>query len=154
MVKKIMKHHFGVMPKKIEYKPAGMTNYVFEANCGGRDFIIRIAGSAAKFSDFLKEQWAVERAREKGVPVAEILEVGHEIVSMPYMLQAKLKGTEAVDHKDRLDILHQLGKYAQLIHSIPTSSYGNVFDWSKNRLSKNKSWKDYLHEEARNADLF
>jgi aminoglycoside phosphotransferase (APT) family kinase protein len=149
MVKKIMKHHFGIMPTRITHMPAGLTNYVFEASCKAGEFIVRIAGSAGKISNYMKEQWAVEHARKNGVPVAEILEVGNEIVSVPYMLQAKLKGTEAVNHPDRLEILKELGKYAQLIHSIQTSNYGGVFDWSKNRLSKNKTLKEYLHEEFR-----
>lgn len=152
MVKKIMKHHFGVMPRHIEYKPAGLTNYVFEASCKDGEFIIRIAGSNAKLKDFIKEQWAVERAREKGVPVAQILEVGNEVVQMPYMLQKKLEGNEAVDHPGRLDVLNELGRYAQIIHSISTSNYGNVFDWSNNRLSKNETWKDFLYNEWNIAD--
>ncbi|MGB8194899.1 MAG: aminoglycoside phosphotransferase family protein [Chitinophagaceae bacterium] len=135
------------MPKRIEYKPAGLTNYVFEASCKEGEFIVRIASSRGKLSDYIKEQWAVERASEKGVPVAQILEVGSEVVSMPYMLQEKLDGQEAVDHPARLDILKELGRYAQIIHSIPTSNYGNGFNWSKNRLSKNTTWKGYVHDE-------
>lgn len=152
MVKQIMKHHFGVMPRRIEYKPTGLTNYVFEASSKDGEFIIRIAGNHGKLKDFIKEQWAVERAREKGVPVAQILEVGNEIVSLPYMLQEKLEGTEATDHPGRLDVLHELGRFAKLIHGIPTSNYGNVFDWSNNRLSKNETWKDFLYNEWNLAD--
>ena len=44
-----------------------------------------------------------------GVPVPEILEVGHEIISLPYMLQQKMEGEEAVNHPDRLNILQKLG---------------------------------------------
>jgi len=147
MVKKVMKHHFGILPKKIEFKPAGLTNFVFEAESKKDKYIVRIASSSGKLNDFIKEQWAVEKAREKGVPVAEILEAGSQIIGVPYMLQQKLEGEEAVNHPDRLNILCELGKYAKIIHSIPTTNYGEVFDWSKNRLSKNDSWKKYLQEE-------
>jgi len=34
-----------------------------------------------------------------------------------------------------------------MIHSIKTSNFGTVFDWSQNILSKNSSWKTYLHNE-------
>ena len=142
-----MKHHFGVLPKKIEFKPAGLTNFVFEAHCKKDKYIVRIASSAEKLSDYIKEQWAVEQAKEKGVPVAEILEVGNEIIGTPYMLQEKLDGEEAPNHPDRLNILKDLGAYAKTIHSIKTNNYGQVFDWSKNRLSKNNKWKNYLIEE-------
>ena len=149
LVKQIMKHHFGSMPKNIHFMPAGLTNYVFEATHNNKAYIVRIARDPAKLSDFIKEQWAVEHVRKKGVPVAEILEVGNEVISLPYMLQRKLKGQEAVDHPDRLNILRNLGEYAKLINSIPTSNYGNVFDWSHNRLSKNEAWKEYLSNELR-----
>ena len=147
MVKKVMKHHFGVQPKKIEFKPTGLTNYVFEAHGNTKKYIVRIAKTGEKINDYRKEQWAVEKAKEKGVPVAEILEVGSEIIGVPYMLQQKLDGEEAQNHPERLSILKELGKYAKTIHSIQTKHYGQEFDWSKNCLSKNYNWKNYLHEE-------
>jgi aminoglycoside phosphotransferase (APT) family kinase protein len=147
MVKKIIKHHFGRMPRSIQFQPAGKTNFVFEVNCYEGVFIVRIANNAQKLHDFIKEQWAVDRVLQQGVPVAEIVEVGNEVVKLPYMIQKKLGGCEASNHPDRLQILEQLGGYARLIHSIATSDYGKVFDWSKNRLSKNDTWINYLNNE-------
>ena len=48
MVKKIIKHHFGKAPKKIQFKPAGLTNFVFEVNSSEGEFIVRIARAGAK----------------------------------------------------------------------------------------------------------
>src|SRR5215213_7395110 len=121
MVKKVMKHHFGILPKKIEFKPAGLTNFVFEAESKKDKYIVRIASSSGKLNDFIKEQWAVEKAKEKGVPVTEILEVGNKIIGLPYMLQQKLDGKEAQNHPERLTILRELGAYAKTIHSIRTN---------------------------------
>src|SRR5829696_1825040 len=131
MVKKIIRHHLGSSPKRVEFKPAGKTNFVFEAECKQEKFIIRIGSEANKFNDYLKEQWAVEKADSMGIPVADILEIGNEIVSLPYMLQKKLDGTEATDHPDRKRILKEVGTISRLIHHIPTTQFGNVFDWSK-----------------------
>jgi hygromycin-B 4-O-kinase len=147
MAKKIFKHHFGKVPERIQYKPAGLTNYVFDVKGKAGEFIIRLADNKAKIHDYIKEQWVVARAREAGVPVANILEVGTEIVSMPYMLQEKMEGREAVDHPDRLKILSEFGRYAKLIHTIPTSGFGKVFDWSENQLSKNATWTQFLETE-------
>jgi aminoglycoside phosphotransferase (APT) family kinase protein len=147
MAKKVVKHHFGESFQKIEFKPAGKTNFVFDVFTRKGNYIIRIANSRAKFKDFLKEQWVTQKALNIGIPVPEILEVGDEIISLPYMLQQKVKGTEAVDHPDRLKILHSLGKYARMIHSIPTTGFGQVFDWSKNKLSKKKTWAEFLEKE-------
>ena len=147
MVRKVVKHHFGKSAKKIEFKPAGKTNFVFDIQTKEGNFIIRIASSTTKIKDFIKEQWATQKAFEKGVPVPEILEVGNEIISLPYMLQKKMEGKEATDHPNRLDILKDLGNYARLIHSIPTTGFGTVFDWSKNKLSKQKTWIEFLENE-------
>ena len=147
MAKKVVQHHFGKSLQKIEFKPAGKTNYVFEVITKERDYIVRISAEKNKLQDFTKEQWATHKARGIGVPVPEILEVGNEIIEMPYMLQEKVNGKEAVDHPQRLQILFELGKYSKLIHSIPTTGYGKVFDWSKNKLSKNNSWIEFLDKE-------
>lgn len=147
MARKVVKHHFGKSLEKIEFKPAGKTNFVFDVVTKDGNFIIRIANTRAKLNDFMKEQWASQKALSIGVPVPEILEVGHEIISLPYMLQQKIEGGEAIHHPDRLKILQKLGKYARMIHTIPTTGFGKVFDWSKNKLSKKKTWVEFLEKE-------
>ncbi|HKC37636.1 MAG TPA: aminoglycoside phosphotransferase family protein [Chitinophagaceae bacterium] len=147
MAKKVVKHHFGKSLQKIEFKPAGKTNFVFDVVTKEGNYIVRIANSRTKLNDFTKEQWAAQKALNIGVPVPEILEVGNEIIPLPYMLQQKIEGQEAVNHPDRLKILHRLGKYARMIHSIPTTGFGKVFDWSKNKLSKKKTWIEFLEKE-------
>ena len=152
MARKVVKHHFGKSLEKIEFKPAGKTNFVFDVVTKEGNFIVRIANSRAKLNDFMKEQWVTQKVMGIGVPVPEILEVGHEIISLPYMLQQKIEGEEAVNHPDRLNILQDLGKYASLIHSIPTTGFGKVFDWSKNKLSKKKTWLEFLEKELMVAE--
>jgi len=152
MARKVVKHHFGKSLEKIEFKPAGKTNFVFDIVTKEGNFIVRIANSRAKLNDFMKEQWVTQKVLGIGVPVPEILEVGHEIISLPYMLQQKIEGEEAVNHPDRLNILQDLGKYASMIHSIPTTGFGKVFDWSKNKLSKKKTWVEFLEKELMVAE--
>src|SRR5262249_2156799 len=38
-------------------------------------------------------------------------------------------------------------RFTALIHSVRTTGFGQTFDWSGNQLSKNATWKDYLHGE-------
>ena len=149
MARKVARHHFGKSFQKIEFKPAGKTNFVFDVVTKEGNFIVRIGGAHAKIHDYFKEQWATQKAMQAGVPVPEILEVGNEIIPFPYMLQQKVEGKEAMDHPDRLKILQKLGKYARKIHSIPTTGFGQVFDWSKNKLSKNKTWIEFLEDELK-----
>jgi len=152
MAKKVVEHHFGKSIKSIEFNAAGKTNFVFTAVTKEGNFIVKIANARTKYKDFLKEQWAIQKALNAGVPVPEILEVGDELISVPYMLQEKVEGTEAIHHPARLEILQKLGKYAKIIHSIPTEGFGSVFNWSKNKLSKKKTWINYLEEELRFAE--
>jgi hygromycin-B 4-O-kinase len=152
MAKKVVKHHFGTSFQKIEFKPAGKTNFVFDVKTKDGSYIVRIASARARINHFMKEQWATQKALKAGIPVPEILEVGNEIISLPYMLQQKVDGTEAIHHPDRLKILYKLGKYARKIHSIQTEGFGSVFNWSKNKLSKKKTWLGFLEEELRFQD--
>ena len=147
MAKKVVEHHFGKSIKSLEFNAAGKTNFVFTAATKEGTFIVKIANARAKHKDFQKEQWAIQKALEAGVPVPEILEVGDDLISLPYMLQQKVEGTEAIHHPERLEILHKLGKYASIIHSIPTDGFGSVFNWSKNKLSRKKTWIEYLEKE-------
>jgi len=110
----VIKHLFGKKPNKINYKPMGKTNFVFEARVPDGEYIVRISRSASKMKDFTKEQWTVARVREKGVPVAEILEVGNEVIPMPYMVQEKLERIEALYHPEKKKILHQMGMYTSI----------------------------------------
>lgn len=130
----------------------GITNFVFEVKVGKDELVVRISEETEKINSFLKEQWAVTRAREKDIPVPDILEVGNDIIQLPYMIQRKIDGQEASNHPLRWDILKEMGRYAAIIHSIPTTGFGHIFDWSQNTLSKNDSWKDYLDMELRPAE--
>ena len=147
LVRKIIHHHVGKAPREVKFKPAGLTNFVFEAKTSGGSFIVRIGGSRDKLKDFRKEQWAITCAKNIGVPVAEIVDVGSELVKIPYMIQRKVDGDDATHHPNRREVLRELGHYAKVIHSIPTTAFGQVFDWAHPRLSRNKTWRNYLHDE-------
>jgi hypothetical protein len=54
MVKRIVKHHFGKTPRKIEFKPEGKTNFVFDVHNSEGDFIVRIGNEPTKNNDFIK----------------------------------------------------------------------------------------------------
>jgi hygromycin-B 4-O-kinase len=47
---------------------------------------------------------------------------------------------------------HQLGEYAAAINSIATSDFGHIFDWSRNRLSRCHSWKEYITDNFMAAE--
>ena len=147
LVSQLIKHHFGKAPRDVKFKPAGLTNFVFEAKTTAGSFIVRIGNSRDKLKDFMKEQWAITSAKNIGVPVAEIIEVGSKIINFPYMIQRKVAGEDSLHHPNRREVLRELGNYTRMIHAIPTTSFGQVFNWSNNRLHRNKNWRDYLDNE-------
>jgi hygromycin-B 4-O-kinase len=147
--RRIIEHHFGTKPTRIEYQPSGLSNLVFLVHHREGEFVVRICPTQTKLNAFIKEQWAVAKAHEAGVPTPEILEVGNEVIPYPYMVSRRVCGQSAINHPERLTILRELGRYAALINSIPTTGFGGVFDWSSNQLSRNATWRDYLADELR-----
>jgi aminoglycoside phosphotransferase (APT) family kinase protein len=147
MARQIITHHFGNKPKRVAHLTSGLSNFVFMVTHGEGDFVVRISPDAGRLNAFIKEQWAMVKAREVGVPTPEILEVGNEVVPSPYMVSRRVIGNEATFHPKRREIIREMGKYAALINSVPTSGFGSTFDWSSNQLSRNETWKEYLDKE-------
>lgn len=149
MAQEVLTHLLGGKPKRLEPLGGGLTNFVFEARHAEGDLVVRLSANPAKVKEYLKEQWAMARAREQGVPVPEVLEVGTEPIPFPYMVSRKVAGTEGTHHPERLRVAREMGRLARMIHAVPTSGFGHTFDWSENRLSRKDTWADYLDREFR-----
>jgi hygromycin-B 4-O-kinase len=147
--RKIIEHHLGGKAERVVAKGGGITNFVYEVNHPEGDFIVRLGSSPAKVKEYLKEQWAIARAGEAGIPTAEVLEVGADLVPLPYMVARKVEGTEATHHPERFAILREMGRLTRLIHNVATDGFGHTFDWSSNRLSRKETWAEYLHGELK-----
>lgn len=147
MARAIITHHFGSKPKRVSPKGGGITNFVYEASHAEGDFIVRMSPQPAKVKEYLKEQWAMAQARKVGVPVPEVLEVGADVVPIPYMVSRKVEGSEATHHPERMAVLREMGHLTALIHTIPTTGFGHTFDWSSNQLSRKETWGEYLKRE-------
>jgi aminoglycoside phosphotransferase (APT) family kinase protein len=145
----VLEHHFGKRPARVKSIAGGLTNYVFEAKVGREEVIVRISDDPAKLQHFQKEQWAVRQARREKIPAPEILEVGNAPIEFPYMISVRVRGQDASTCPNRLEVARSMGEYAARINKIKTSGFGNVFDWSRNQLSRNKSWKDFLDNELK-----
>jgi aminoglycoside phosphotransferase (APT) family kinase protein len=147
MVRAVIAHHLGSPPKRVHAQSGGLTNYVFMVTHAEGELVVRLSPDPAKIKDYIKEQWAIAKVRELKVPTPDILEVGNEVVPHPYMISRKVEGKESTFHPQRLEILHEMGRYGALINSIRTTGFGSTFDWSNNQLSKNDSWDDFLDRE-------
>ena len=145
LAKKIVEHHFGQPPTRIVYKRSGLSNNVFVVNHVEGQFVVRISPDPAKTETFRKELWATQKVREVGVPSSEVLTVGN-IGSEPYMISRRVTGSEASHHPRRSQIVHEIGRYAQIINSIRTTNFGSNFDWTTNG-PQHSTWSEYLDNE-------
>jgi len=153
MARAVIAHHFGnKKPRRITHKTSGLSNFVFEVSHAEGDFIVRISPDQSRINSFIKEQWAQNKAREIGVPIPEILEVGSHVINQPFMISRVVEGNNALTHRKRLQIVREMGHYAALINSIETEGFGSTFDWSSNLLSHNKTWREFLENELRFED--
>jgi aminoglycoside phosphotransferase (APT) family kinase protein len=150
--RRVIEHHFGTRPKRLEHKAAGLSNFVFLAQHAEGKFIVRISPDAGTINAFIKEQWSQLAAKKAGVPTAEILEVGVSVIPHPYMITRNVDGQPAKTHPDRPGIARQMGEIAAKINSVRTHGFGATFEWSNNLLSLNNSWKGYLENEYRYQD--
>ena len=146
LANEIIEKHFGKPPRRIVYKRAGRTNFVFAVNHIEGQFMVRISPDLNRIEAFNKELWATQKVREAGVPSPEVLVVDQDVDSEPYMITRRVTGSEATHHPQRERIIHEMGKYARLINSIPTKGFGGNFDWT-NTGFKSRTWAEYLEKE-------
>lgn len=143
----LVEHHFGTPARRIVRKGGGLTNLVYAVDHPAGELVVRLNPSPDKVGEFIKEQWATQRAREAGVPTPEVLEVGNAAGGFAYMIARRVRGEAATRHPERLRILRDMGRLTAAINAIPTHGWGATFDWSHNRLSHNTSWKVFLERE-------
>jgi Ser/Thr protein kinase RdoA (MazF antagonist) len=118
---------------------AGLTNEVYAATAAdGQAVIVRI--SHAPGPQFEQERWAIERCREAGVPVPEILALDHDVPvpggagaeRVSICVERTLPGeplgriVRARGAGDPLStaLLREAGAVLARIHRIPTQGYG------------------------------
>ncbi|MCU0759692.1 MAG: aminoglycoside phosphotransferase family protein [Steroidobacteraceae bacterium] len=145
--RRIISHHLGDGAYRVCARGGGATNHVYEVAHPEGTFIVRLSLDPAKIHDFQKEQWAIAQAREAGVPVPQVLEVGNQPGPFVYMVSNLARGEEATRHPQRMELLEQLGALAARIHRVATHGFGSTFDWSHNQLSRCETWDAYLGRE-------
>lgn len=150
LAQKIVKNYFGTPARRIVYRPTGLTNYVFAVNHTEGQFVVRISPDPERIGAFRKESWAVHEVRKAGVPSPEVLAVGDDAGLEPYMITRRVTGAEATHHPKRERIVHEMGRYANIINSIQTNGFGTNFDWNDD-APKIQTWSEYLDQEYRIA---
>jgi len=147
----LVKELFKETPYYIETIHNGGRNKVYKVylkNYG--NLILRISLEQDRINDYIKEQWCWKKLKEIGVPMPEVLEVGNSIIPFPYMIVHFTRGIHGNKYiSPDLKVFREMGKLSKKIHSIKTTEYGSVFEWSHNTLSKNSTWRSYLENELK-----
>jgi hygromycin-B 4-O-kinase len=151
LLTKVVHRHFGSAPKGAEPQGGGLNNSVFAVDHHEGQFVVRFGGDDTSLDTFQKESWAIEKAREHGVPAAPILHVGEED-GQPYMVMELVDGTLATEFAESLEIIEELGHWAAEIHKIETAGFGHVFDWADDKHPRSPDWTTYLRKELRLED--
>lgn len=152
LAKKIVQRYFETPATRIVYRSSGRTNYVFAINHVEGQFVIRISPEPERIGAFRKEWWAAQEVRKAGVPSPEILAVGNDIGSEPYMIMRLVTGSEATHHSKRRRIINEVGRFAAIINSIKTNGFGANFDWNSDSSQKITTWSEYLDQEYKVAE--
>jgi aminoglycoside phosphotransferase (APT) family kinase protein len=146
----ILELHFKTKPTNLRRIHGGLVNDVFEARIKREELVLRISQAPGKLQAFMKEQWAVAAALKKKIPTPEILEVSSGENGLSYMISRKVAGHPAIVlGSKRLEVLRELGEYTARINAIPTQDFGHIFDWSPNKLSRQRTWQAYLDNELK-----
>ena len=127
-INKLAKESLGFRPDKIiSVIGKGDVNRIFILTSGVSKIVLRL-NSADEYNRFLKEAWCLKKAEEKAIPGPKVLSI-RKSGDFSFMFVSFLPGVVGKEVKaPKTDIWFQIGKYANLIHQIPVTGFGEGFD--------------------------
>lgn len=113
----------------------GEASAVYTVNHLFREYILRINRSAQ--NRYVSEQWAIEVARERGLPVSEVISVGRKEFDnegVNYSLQQKVEGqlfdkllwVDKISQIRAKKITEQAGELLAKLHGIEVDGWGPI----------------------------
>ena len=118
----------------------GQVNRVYSVNTKNNRIIVRL-NEQDELPRFRKEAWCLEMADKVGVPSPKIIDIGtrQNTAFMVISFVAGKNGSEIIENKEQ--IWKTIGSYANKIHSISTSRFGE--DMTELGTFRDK-WERYL----------
>lgn len=117
----------------IEKIDCGEVNDVYSVQVKRNDeYVLKISPQERKKNNLLQEAWAFNKCRSVGVPTPEVISVDTSLNTFPeaYLLTKKIPGTSGDEMKftdeEVIDLMHQIGHYLHLIHSIQIDGFGEI----------------------------
>jgi len=125
---------------------AGEVNEVYDVKTEKGSFIVRI--SHGDEDRFTPEKWAIDKAREVGVPAPEVLlidEVEDQKKKVRVAVESKLPGKSLGDSQLPQDetrkIVVEAGEILAKIHSITPKKFGRLHEGG---IGGHESWESYM----------
>jgi aminoglycoside phosphotransferase (APT) family kinase protein len=146
---KVAGREIGAGHGKLKRLSGGLSNFVFaidHAEAG--PFVLRLSQEPDKTEAFLKEAWAMERAAEAGIPVAEVVAVGAD-EGWAWMVQHRVDGQDGTHHPDRHMVLKEMGRLTRTIHTIRTKGFGHAFDAKRKAFVGARTWAEHCAKELK-----
>lgn len=150
-ITKYLETNFGKPIKRSVLLETGVSNEVYEmTNEDGEEFICRIAKNKPH-NRFGEEKWALDRARDVGAPVPQVLTITREEINgatYDICLESKIPGKALYEIHDlskeeRSGLLASTGEVLSMIHSIPVNGFGKFDTEGKGEFS---SIQEILHD--------
>ncbi|MEK7497354.1 MAG: aminoglycoside phosphotransferase family protein [Patescibacteria group bacterium] len=163
IVKDIVLKAIGVELDNLERVVAGEVNEVYDAQTSEGRCIVRI--SRGKETRFLAEKWALDKAREAGVPapnmffVDEVMDNGKKLKvcvenKLPGVAMNELVEQDKLNDEQIEQINLEAGEILARIHSVIPQGFGKLYEGG---MGSKKTWADYMlkhYNDKRNDELY
>jgi aminoglycoside phosphotransferase (APT) family kinase protein len=147
VAREVLRTQFAIRDTKVAHQETGRTNYVFEVPTAPTPLVLRMGPKATKQQAFAREHCVIDRLREAGIPVPDVLGQG-ESGDWAYMAVRRIAGEQATDHPRRADIMRDVGRLAAVqIHRIETIGFGRDFALEGKCGGGGRSWRDWLNKD-------
>lgn len=131
--------------RKVHRIIGGVVNQVFDVALTTGNVVVRMNKDSLLV--YRKEQWAMNQARQAGVRVPEVYEVGEDI-GWSYMLMQKIEGQQLTQCRaNRRQIVRDTGRMARLVNDIAVSGFGFHLDLTAYPPAFTSSWEELVSFE-------
>jgi aminoglycoside phosphotransferase (APT) family kinase protein len=160
VLEKVVKSAVGYGIRNKQKVIAGEINEVYDiAPTESDNIIVRI--SREKHSRFEAEKWALDRCKDAGVPVPQILllsEVETSEEKLHICVENKIEGVsleklikqKALSQAEINDLTISAGEILSRIHSIKTKNFGEINSLG---VGEFETWSEYMLEQNKNSDV-
>jgi len=157
-LRSLVAKHLGSETIELERQNVGEVNAVYFATLQNQtSCVIRIAPLAKGYNAFEEESWLFSQCKNAGVPVPHVLAVNAHPMDFPegYMITQRIEGISAdsvnLSQEQKVEILHQVGHYLSLIHSVKIEGFGNYEKVDGGFKGQHNSLYELLQSETREA---